>query len=50
MMLPKQQAEPDLPGREQLLFTTSELQTRPGQKHCDEALLLLLLLAQSLVR
>jgi hypothetical protein len=44
------QAQPDLPGREQLLFTSPEMQTRLGQKYCDEAQLLSLLLAQGLVR
>ena len=44
------QAQPDLPGREQLLFTSPELQTRVGQKYCDEAQLLPLLLAHGLVR
>jgi hypothetical protein len=44
------QAEPDLPGREQLLFTSPEMQTRVGQKYCDETQLLPLLLAQGLVR
>ena len=44
------QAQPDLPGREQLLFTSPEMQTRLGQKYCDEAHLLPLLLAQGLVR
>jgi hypothetical protein len=44
------QAPPDLPGREQLLFTSPEMQTRLGQKYCDEAQLLPLLLAQGLVR
>jgi hypothetical protein len=44
------QAEPDLPGREQLLFTSPEMQSRLGQKYCDEAQLLPLLLAQGLVR
>jgi hypothetical protein len=44
------QAQPDLPGREQLLFTSLELQTRLGQKYCDEAQLLPLLLAHGLVR
>jgi hypothetical protein len=44
------QAEPDLPGREQLLFTSPELQTRLGQKYCDEAHLLPLLLAHGLIR
>jgi hypothetical protein len=44
------QAQPDLPGREQLLFTSPEMQTRLGQKYCDEAQLLPLLLAQGFVR
>jgi hypothetical protein len=44
------QAQPGLPGREQLLITSPELQTRVGQKYCDEAQLLPLLLAQGLVR
>jgi hypothetical protein len=44
------QAEPDLPGREQLLFTSPEMQTRLGQKYCDETHLLPLLLAQGLIR
>jgi hypothetical protein len=44
------QTEPDLPGREQLLFTSPEMQSRVGQKYCDEAQLLPLLLAQGLVR
>jgi hypothetical protein len=44
------QAEPDLPGREQLLFTSPEMQTRLGQKYCDEAHLLPLLLAHGLIR
>jgi hypothetical protein len=44
------QAEPDLPGREQLLFTSPEMQTRLGQKYCDEAYLLPLLLAHGLIR
>jgi hypothetical protein len=44
------QAQPDLPGHEQLLFTSPEMQTRVGQKYCDEAQLLPLLLAQGLVR
>ena len=44
------QAQPDLPGREQLLFTRPEMQTRLGQKYCDEAQLLPLLLAHGLVR
>jgi hypothetical protein len=44
------QAQPDLPGREQLLFTSPEMQTRVGQKYCDEAQLLPLLLAHGLMR
>jgi hypothetical protein len=44
------QAQPDLRGREQLLFTSPEMQTRLGQKYCDEAQLLSLLLAHGLVR
>jgi hypothetical protein len=44
------QAQPDLPGREQLLLTSPEMQTRLGQKYCDEAQLLPLLLAQGLIR
>jgi hypothetical protein len=44
------QAQPDLPGRDQLLFTSPEMQTRLGQKYCNEAQLLPLLLAQGLVR
>jgi hypothetical protein len=44
------QAQPDLPGREQLLFTSPKMQTRVGQKYCDEAQLLPLLLASGLVR
>jgi hypothetical protein len=44
------QAEADLPGREQLLLTSPELQTRLGQKYCDEAQLLPLLLAHGLIR
>jgi hypothetical protein len=43
-------AQPDLPGREQLLFASPELQTRVGQKYCDEAQLLPLLLAHGLLR
>jgi hypothetical protein len=39
-----------LPGREQLLFTSPEMQTCVGQKYCDEAQLLPLLLARGLVR
>jgi hypothetical protein len=44
------QAQPDLFGREQLLFTSPETQTRLGQKYCDEAQLLPLLLASGLIR
>jgi hypothetical protein len=44
------QAQHDLPGREQLLFTSPEMQTRLGQKYCDAAHLLPLLLSQGLVR
>jgi hypothetical protein len=38
------------PGRDQLLLTSPELQTRLGQKFCDETELLPLLLAHGLVR
>jgi hypothetical protein len=38
------------PGRDQLLLSSPELQTRPGRKFVDEAELLPLLLAHSLVR
>jgi hypothetical protein len=44
------QAEPDLPGREQLVFASPEMQTHLGQKYCDEAQLLPLLLASGLIR
>jgi hypothetical protein len=47
---PDLQAEPDLPGREQLTFVSDELQTRLGQKYCDEADLLQLMLAHKLIR
>jgi hypothetical protein len=40
----------DIPGRDQLLLTSPELQTRLGQKFCDETELLPLLLAHGLVR
>jgi hypothetical protein len=43
-------AQAQLPGREQLLFTSPKMQTRVGQKYCDETHLLPLLLAQGLVR
>jgi hypothetical protein len=38
------------PGRDQLLLTSPELQTRLGQKFCDETEILPLLLAHGLVR
>jgi hypothetical protein len=38
------------PGRDQLLLTSPELQTRLGQKFCDETELLPMLLAHGLVR
>jgi hypothetical protein len=44
------QAEPDLPGREQLLIVSPEMQTRLGQKYCDEAQLVPLMLAHGLIR
>jgi hypothetical protein len=40
----------DLPGREQLLLTSPELQTRLGRRFCAEAELVPLLLAQGLIR
>jgi hypothetical protein len=40
----------DLPGRDQLLLTSPEMQTRLGQKFVDETELLPLLLAHGLVR
>jgi hypothetical protein len=40
----------NLTGRDQLLLTSPELQTRLGQKFCDESELLLLLLAHGLIR
>jgi hypothetical protein len=40
----------NLPGREQLLLSNPELQTRLGRKYCDEAELLPLLLAHGFVR
>jgi hypothetical protein len=43
-------AQPNLPGRKQLLFASPEMQTRLGQKYCDEAQLLPLLLAHGLIR
>jgi hypothetical protein len=43
-------ASVNLPGREQLLLTSPELQTRLGRKYCDEAEVLPLLLAHGFVR
>jgi hypothetical protein len=43
-------ASDNLPGREQLLLTSPELQTRLGRKYCDEAEVLPLLLAHGFVR
>jgi hypothetical protein len=43
-------AGPDLPGRDQLLLTSPELQTRFGRMFVDETELLPLLLAHGLVR
>jgi hypothetical protein len=40
----------NLPGREQLLLSSPELQTRLGRKYCDETVLLPLLLAHGLIR
>jgi hypothetical protein len=40
----------DIPGRDQLLLASPELQTRLGQKFCDETEILPLLLAHGLVR
>ena len=40
----------NLPGREQLLLASPELQTRLGRRYCDETELLPLLLAHGLVR
>jgi hypothetical protein len=40
----------DLPGREQLLLASPEMQTRLGRRFCAEAELLPLLLAQGLIR
>jgi hypothetical protein len=40
----------NLPGREQLLFTSPEMQTRLGRKYCEEAELLPLLIAHGFVR
>jgi hypothetical protein len=43
-------ASENLPGREQLLLNSPELQTRLGRKYCDKTDLLPLLLAHGLVR
>jgi hypothetical protein len=43
-------ASDDLPGREQLLLSSPELQTRLGRKYCDEAEMLPLLIAHGFVR
>jgi hypothetical protein len=43
-------ASDNLPGREQLLLTSPELQTRLGRKYCDEAEMLPLLIAHGFVR
>ena len=43
-------ASGNLPGREQLLLSSPELQTRLGRKYCDEAEMLPLLLAHGFVR
>jgi hypothetical protein len=40
----------NLPGREQLLLASTELQTRLGRRYCDETELMPLLLAHGLVR
>jgi hypothetical protein len=40
----------NLPGREQLLLSSPELQTRLGRKYCDETELLPLLLSHGFVR
>ena len=40
----------NLPGREQLLLASPELQTRLGRRYCDETELVPLLLAHGLVR
>jgi hypothetical protein len=44
------QAPPQTAGRDEFLITSPELQTRLGQKYCDEAGLLPLLLAHGIVR
>jgi hypothetical protein len=40
----------NLPGRDQLLIASPELQTRLGRKYCDEAEMLPLLIAHGFVR
>jgi hypothetical protein len=40
----------NIPGREQLLLSSPQMQTRLGRKYCDEAELLPLLLAHGLIR
>jgi hypothetical protein len=42
-------AQSQLPGRDQLLLEIPELQSRLGQRHCDESELLPLLLSHGLV-
>jgi hypothetical protein len=44
------QAPPQTAGRDELLIATPEMQTRLGQKYCDETGLLALLLAHGIVR
>jgi hypothetical protein len=44
------QIHPQVPGHDGLLITSPEMQTRLGQKYCDEAGLLTLLLAHGIVR
>jgi hypothetical protein len=43
-------ASDNLPGREQLLLSSPELQTRLGRRYCDEAEMLSLLVAHGFVR
>ena len=43
-------ASDNLPGREQLLLSSPQMQTRLGRKYCDETELLPLLLAHGLIR
>jgi hypothetical protein len=44
------QVPPQVPGHDELLVVSPEMQTRLGQKYCDEAGLLALLLAHGIVR